>query len=879
MQIQSPFQQLNDSDGLPLDGGYIYIGTVNLNPETSPITVYWDEALTLPAAQPIRTTNGFISRSGTPSRVFTSLDDYSITCKNSNGEIIYSLLDATSLSSLQSQLASSSGSSLVGFIQAGTGALASTVETKLRESVSVKDFGAVVDGADTGAAFTGTDNTAFFQAALDYCGLNRKALYIPSGKYRFAQLAAGTASLNLTYDNYSVFGDGYATTELLVDESTATLAGNEDFIRGSNLGTSDDRTLRGILEFSGFAIRGRWTHSPKQNGGTHFLTVENFSEVILHDFAAYDCRGKFSRSGIIDKVRVHNCTFERIGSDCLRFIDSNNAAIHNNTFKWIDDDVIALHTETNATYPPAERYTVTGNNFFQCEGVTLLGARNTVAVGNNFKFSKSVAMYIGGVVSTEGDNESHSIIVSNNSVVDTLMRYDDVTNALLTQSATNCAIIVASQGMSLLTTASAYPGRPITAGTSFTDPLGIDSNSKFLMNNSTSGTNSIPAGINVIVSNNSIIRTLPATAAFTNYGFGRMFSGNDGWVDPAVALTQTTTNGIGLIADMRNAIVTGNTISGYRNGAGVNLIVSVDTPDNNFAFDNILITGNSISDVLFGVRHSATANGTVTLFTWGVMVTNNIIDCDTYHQSASRTAPLDGTWASGGVIGTRPSCVFHRRSNGWIISNNKFSNAYDAILGDVDDSKLVARHNTLICDPAVVGYSVTNKGIGDIGHGGDKYLHQVTMCDPRTQTSRSLTLTRSSLTVTATSVAHGIAIGTSIIVAGAAQVGYNGQYFVETTPTADTFTYTITSIPATPATGTITGVPVSYGKLIYSPLIESTTIPTIGKYVTGHFVRNAAPTTASSKTTIGWIRQSVSTLHVAATTTTADWAAVVATTS
>lgn len=46
------------------------------------------------------------------------------------------------LSEIISDLAASSGSSLVGYLPSGTGAVATTVQTKLRESVSVKDFGA-----------------------------------------------------------------------------------------------------------------------------------------------------------------------------------------------------------------------------------------------------------------------------------------------------------------------------------------------------------------------------------------------------------------------------------------------------------------------------------------------------------------------------------------------------------------------------------------------------------------------------------------------------------------------------------------------------------------------------------------------------------------
>ena len=61
---------------------------------------------------------------------------------------------------------SSTGSleaSQVSYIPSGTGAVATTVQTKLRESVSVLDFGAVADGS----GITGTDNTTYFQNALN----------------------------------------------------------------------------------------------------------------------------------------------------------------------------------------------------------------------------------------------------------------------------------------------------------------------------------------------------------------------------------------------------------------------------------------------------------------------------------------------------------------------------------------------------------------------------------------------------------------------------------------------------------------------------------------------------------------------------------------
>lgn len=76
------------------------------------------------------------------------------------------------LTEINTDLAASTGSSLVGYTQGGTGAVTSDVETKLQERVSVKDFGAVGDGV--------TDDTAAIQAAIN---TNPGILYFPEGSY------------------------------------------------------------------------------------------------------------------------------------------------------------------------------------------------------------------------------------------------------------------------------------------------------------------------------------------------------------------------------------------------------------------------------------------------------------------------------------------------------------------------------------------------------------------------------------------------------------------------------------------------------------------------------------------------------------------------
>jgi hypothetical protein len=92
LSINPPYPAFAGADGQPLENGYIWIGTVNLNPQVNPISVYWDSALTIPAAQPIRTLNGYPSYQGTPSRFYAE-SDYSIQVLDSKGSVVYTSLN------------------------------------------------------------------------------------------------------------------------------------------------------------------------------------------------------------------------------------------------------------------------------------------------------------------------------------------------------------------------------------------------------------------------------------------------------------------------------------------------------------------------------------------------------------------------------------------------------------------------------------------------------------------------------------------------------------------------------------------------------------------------------------------------------------------
>jgi len=79
----------------------------------------------------------------------------------------------------------SAGASLVGYMPAGVGAASTTVQAKLRESVSVKDFGAVGDGiTDDSPAFNMAIAYANSRGGIDAPNITGTTITMPDGRYK-----------------------------------------------------------------------------------------------------------------------------------------------------------------------------------------------------------------------------------------------------------------------------------------------------------------------------------------------------------------------------------------------------------------------------------------------------------------------------------------------------------------------------------------------------------------------------------------------------------------------------------------------------------------------------------------------------------------------
>lgn len=201
-QAIAPYEQYFDADGSPLDEGYLFFGAENDNPETAPIAVYWDEAGTQPAAQPIRTLNGYPARAGTPASIYCNTA-YSVTLRNRRRALI--AYRASQTSDLLRLGDPTQGAALVGYKRNATGAVGRTLASKVSDWISVKDFGATGDGT--------TDDTAAIQAAINYVAALPfgGAVRFPSGTYKIS------SSLNITAPQIKValLGEGRLSTRIV----------------------------------------------------------------------------------------------------------------------------------------------------------------------------------------------------------------------------------------------------------------------------------------------------------------------------------------------------------------------------------------------------------------------------------------------------------------------------------------------------------------------------------------------------------------------------------------------------------------------------------------------------------------------------------------
>jgi hypothetical protein len=270
-------QQYFSTAGAPLVGGKVWTYQAG---STTPLATYSDAAGTIPNANPV------ILDSRGEASIFFSAAAYKVALQDSTGASIWT----------QDNLVVYAGADTVGYTPAGTGAVATTVQSKLRESVSVKDFGADATGV--------ADSTSAFLAAATAS----LSVFIPAGTYK---LTSGSLSFST---GVAFIGAGQGAVTLNCTSGTSNLFSWTGSATGGGM---SGVTINGSGMTGGNLIsnigQSRWTVKDCQllNGYNGiYVQDQNMSTLsnlfLNNQIGAYGIKGYGSGTGAFNVLDINN---------------------------------------------------------------------------------------------------------------------------------------------------------------------------------------------------------------------------------------------------------------------------------------------------------------------------------------------------------------------------------------------------------------------------------------------------------------------------------------------------------------------------------------------------------------------------------------------
>ena len=393
-----------------------------------------------------------------------------------------------------------------------------------------------------------TDDQPAIQAAIVAAIGGQQGIWLPAGTYWLSsRLDPGNGDL-------TVRGDGPTASVLVWDagQSVAQMSTTWTPAFG-NTGISR-ANMRGSLQFEDLQFRGTLDFG-RINTGAAALELNFYKEISFDRIRVYQAPNMAMALEGIDSYRVQNSTFDTVMRDQARCRSCFNAIVRGNRFLHSDDDSIALHQAGYIQGPGniREGLIVEGNTFEDTTCIHILGARSAVVRGNVLRRCKVNGINI-STDSVEGSHQQRAITVSDNIVTDLLARPPF-------SAAAGSAISVRVNSASAPANVTRFLPSSMIQGTAyFGKPWDYD------LNNDTPGIAYASAARGVVIRGNQVMRTLPAAATYSSWGFGNVIS-DAGFVDPPIPdASQIPTSCYSASANIYGLNITANIAQDCRRG-------------------------------------------------------------------------------------------------------------------------------------------------------------------------------------------------------------------------------------------------------------------------------------------------------------------------
>jgi parallel beta-helix repeat protein len=387
-------QQYFTAGGIPLVGGKVYTYAAGT---TTPLATYTTAAAGTPNTNPV------ILDSRGEASIFFSAANYKIVVKDSLDSTIWTQdnLPGDQAATILANLAASTGSSLVGYIASGAGAVATTVQDELRKLIRgpTPSAAASVNTTNINAAIA---YAASIGAGVDLSGMSypitnitiqnglrflRNGKLIPSGSFGSGavQFAGGTiGGANVTRCSVS---------ELEIDCTAAPIRGI--YGEGVTYCEVKNNTIYGMTASTtaGILLRDSSSYN-KITDNTTISTAYATSGVgiYLYGTPVDSYFGYFTNATGNVTQSVTPCKFNQITNNRI-YGGQQGIACEGSEQNVISNNSIEAARDRGVIMTSAVRNTVTGNNIYDTHssGIHMAyGSNQNVVTGNSIKLAASV---------------------------------------------------------------------------------------------------------------------------------------------------------------------------------------------------------------------------------------------------------------------------------------------------------------------------------------------------------------------------------------------------------------------------------------------------------------------------------------------------------